>query len=180
MHHADITRHRHTTHSSTSCLPWSCLQWIVKFFVCNSNAFKCDCAFNAYRALPNMSKFIPNPRQREERVASKARIRERPLLAAKYEDCLQDFLQLTAATSANLAKKSWNFRVNDHYSRLLAWGFETGASSRQLDLSLDYSLRKSGQLRAKTAELLIDLHSTLCEGKGGLNISRNFMACCSL
>lgn len=112
-----------------------------------------------------MSELEIRPRRREDRVASKAQIRERAVLAAMHEDCLQAFLQLTSATKVNLVWKPWYSEFNDHYSRLCVWGEETGASSRQLDLSLDYSLRKSARLRSKTAELLGDLHSTIREGK---------------
>ena len=112
-----------------------------------------------------MSEIVLRPRRKEDRIASKARIREKAVLAAIYEDCLQAFLQLTSATKVNLVLKPWYSTLKDEYGRLSAWGDETGASSRQLDLSLDYSLRKSTRLQAKTAELLGDLHSTLCEGK---------------
>jgi hypothetical protein len=112
-----------------------------------------------------MSELKIRPRRKEDRIASKARIREKAVLAAVYEDCLQAFLQLTSATKVILVWKPWYSKFNDHYSRLCLWGEETGASSRQLDLTLDYSLRKSARLRGKIAELLGDLHSTLCEGK---------------
>lgn len=99
-----------------------------------------------------------------DRIATKARIRGKTILAAIYEDCLQAFLQLASATKENLTWKPWNSEVNDSYSKLLAWGYETRASSQKLDLSLDYCLKKSTKLRTKTVELLGDLHSTLCEG----------------
>ena len=118
-----------------------------------------------------MSQLVVRPRRKEDRIASKAQIREKAILAAIYEDCLQAFLQLTSATKVDLVWNPWYSRVNDHYSRLCTWGDETGASSRQLDLSLDYSLRRSTRLRAKTAELLGELHSALCEGKTAPKIS---------
>lgn len=105
------------------------------------------------------------PPRKDDPVANRARIREKALLAALFEDCLQAFLQLTSATKVNLR---WNLcysRVKDNYSRLSVWGNETGASSRHLDRSLDYKLRKSSRLQIKTAELLGDLHATLCEGR---------------
>jgi len=112
-----------------------------------------------------MSAIVIRPRRKEGRSTHKALVRENAVLAAIYEDCLQAFLQLTSVAKANIVKKSWHSRLKDSYSKLSAWGDETGASNRQLDRSLDYSLRKSTRLQTKTAELLGELHSTLCEGK---------------
>lgn len=112
-----------------------------------------------------MSESVIRPQRRRDLNDSKAQIREKAILAAIYEDCLQAFSQLTSATRENLIWNAWYSSVNDNCRRLIRWGDETGASSRQLDLSLDYSLRKSARLREKTAELLGDIHSTLCEGK---------------
>lgn len=112
-----------------------------------------------------MSELKAYTHREEARDGNKARIRDRAILAAIYEDCIQAFLQLTSAVEANLDWKQTVQSLNDSYSRLSEWGHETGASSRQLELSLDYSLRKSTRLHTKTAELLGELHSALREGK---------------
>lgn len=94
-------------------------------------------------------------------------------IAALFEDCLQQFERLCAATmeSQHIAGKTLYSMVDGCFSKLRMWGRDTGAS----DGSLDHALRKSSRLQQTTKDLLGDLLSTLRTSK-----SLVFLCCSKL
>lgn len=81
-------------------------------------------------------------------------------IAAKYEDCVQNFARFCVAVESNSSPTDSTL-ADDSYAKFLAWGSDSRASSR----SLDYNLRKTSDLRDRTLELLVILHSTLRKSK---------------
>lgn len=84
-------------------------------------------------------------------------------IAALFEDCLQRFERLRAATveSLQIGGKSLHSMVDGCFSEFRMWGIDTGAP----DGSLDHALRKSSRLQQTTKDLLGELISTLQTSK---------------
>jgi hypothetical protein len=80
-------------------------------------------------------------------------------LAAKFEDCRQCFSRLCPVLKSN-SFHACSSLADDCYGRFLAWGNDSGASTR----ALDHSLRKTATLGDMSLELLVDLHATLTNG----------------
>jgi hypothetical protein len=80
-------------------------------------------------------------------------------IAAKFERCREVFERLCIIIRSMSPEMS--SAVEDVYGRFLAWGNDSGASSR----ALDHTLQKSSSLQDMTTELLISLYSKLNEGE---------------
>jgi hypothetical protein len=82
--------------------------------------------------------------------------RDRAPLAAEFEDCTQRFDRLGSVMEADESTwEPYQALLNDYRTRLSIWGTEVGS------IMIDYTLRKSSQLRSQTLELLEHLHETL-------------------
>lgn len=82
-------------------------------------------------------------------------------IAALFEDCLQHFERLRAATVESRQIKPLHSMVDGCFSKFRMWGSDTGAP----DGSLDHALRKSSRLEQTTKDLAEDLLSTLRTSK---------------
>lgn len=83
-------------------------------------------------------------------------------IAAEFEDCVQLFYQLCTAMEADSA--TWataQVPLADIFSKLRAWGNDTGASS----WTLDHALRKASALQEQVSYLLKDLRFELQKGR---------------
>ena len=90
-------------------------------------------------------------------------------IAAQFEDCLQCLYRLCTALRAHHPASNEVFVIaEDGMARLQTWGDDSGASSR----CLDYSLRRSPQLRRVTLDHLEELHAVLLDGNTPLNTLR--------
>lgn len=89
-------------------------------------------------------------------------VRRSTPIAAGFEDCLQLFEQLVSAMEADSTtwKPAEVVPLKDDFSKLKAWGNETGASSR----SLDHALRKASKLQQQVSELLDELRENTQRG----------------
>lgn len=90
-------------------------------------------------------------------------VRRSTPIAAGFEDCLQLFEQLVSAMEADSTtwKPAEVVPLKDEFSRLRAWGNDTGASSR----SLDHALRKASKLQRQVSDLLDELRDNTQKGK---------------
>jgi hypothetical protein len=83
-------------------------------------------------------------------------------IAAIFEDCCQNFERLCVTARRNADPSS--ILVEDNYGKFLAWGNDSGASSR----SLDHTLRKDSILSAMALDLLKTLDRKLGQGMLGV------------
>ena len=81
-------------------------------------------------------------------------------IAAKFEDCQQNFERLCIVSRSGIRLIEPNV-IEDSYGRFLAWGRDCGAADR----SVDHRLRKSSSLSTRTLELLKTLSAKLEQGK---------------
>jgi hypothetical protein len=99
----------------------------------------------------------PNPMYRALRSRRQHRsLPQTAPLAAKFESCKQAFETICIAIAPSNSNS-----VEDSFGKFLAWGNDTGASTR----SLDRTLRKTSSLSEVTEDLLMGLYSKLQEGK---------------
>ncbi|RFU32291.1 hypothetical protein B7463_g4032, partial [Scytalidium lignicola] len=77
-------------------------------------------------------------------------------IAAQFEDCRQCFNRLCLALKSD-STLPYSAIADDTYGKFLAWGNDSGAASR----NLDYTLRKTTNLRNTTLELLANLDDSL-------------------
>jgi hypothetical protein len=80
-------------------------------------------------------------------------------IAAMFEDCCQSFERL-CVTARRFSDQLNSNLVEENYGKFLAWGNDTGASTR----SLDHTLRKTSSLSATTLDLLKTLNKKLGQG----------------
>jgi hypothetical protein len=104
-----------------------------------------------YQALRRRQKPVSNPQ-----IAP---------IAALFEDCRQNFERLCVTARGVSDPNSGvldpnSILIEDNYGKFLAWGNDTGASSR----SLDHTLRKDYDLSVVTLDLLKTLYEKLNQG----------------
>jgi hypothetical protein len=75
-----------------------------------------------------------------------------------FEDCQQNFERM--CVTATRFEDPNSVQVEDNYGKFLAWGNDSGASSR----TLDHALRKDSPLSAMTLDLLKTLYKKLGQG----------------
>ena len=109
----------------------------------------------------------------QQRSREALAVRAKAPIAAHLEDCLQAFARLSAVLRSNLNQEEENKNLNglvsdgfykivdDCSGRLVSWGRESGASSKELD----HSLRFSSRLKDTTLEFLKDLNYILEKGE---------------
>ncbi|KAH8820807.1 nb-arc domain-containing protein [Xylogone sp. PMI_703] len=78
-------------------------------------------------------------------------------IAAQFEDCRQCFTRLCLTLKSADSTIPYSSIADDTYGKFLAWGNDSGAASR----NLDYTLRKTTNLRNTTLELLSNLDESL-------------------
>lgn len=83
-------------------------------------------------------------------------------IAALFEDCRQNFERLCVTARRNGDPNS--VLAEDSYGKFLAWGNDSGASTR----ALDHTLRKDSSLSAMTLDLLKTLYKKLEQGMSAL------------
>ncbi len=103
------------------------------------------------------------PGSKAHRTKETQRLRARAPLAAQFEDCAQAVRQLHAALNANPSiseQAPLRILIERCFRRLIAWGNDTGASSR----TLDHSLRRAAGPQSSTLTLLKELHELVVNG----------------
>ena len=96
------------------------------------------------------------------RKSGSSHVYQRAPIAARFEDCLQDFERLSSIIETyQEADKAKGFCIESAYSQFRQWGSDTGAQNR----TLDHALRKATHLEQATIKLLKDLLSALQIGR---------------
>lgn len=103
-------------------------------------------------AQPNQMYTVLRSRQKTARNPQIAPI------SALFEDCRQTFERL--CVTARAVSSTNSILIEDNYGKFLAWGNDSGASSR----SLDHTLRKDSSLSATTLDFLKTLYKKLGQG----------------
>ncbi|KAH8881847.1 hypothetical protein GQ53DRAFT_886470 [Thozetella sp. PMI_491] len=100
--------------------------------------------------------------KRAQRDQESRDLRAKAPVAAQFEDCCQDFLRLSDALQSNRPEATQlHGLTRDCELMLKTWGGESGASSK----ALDYALKCSATIMEQTHGLLVELHSTLEQGR---------------
>lgn len=86
--------------------------------------------------------------------------RQKAIIAARFEECQQDFNRLCARLDRHFPDTKAK-SLSDCLGSFVAWGSETGAN----DQTLDYKLRKANDMQEMVVELLTQLHEVIEEGK---------------
>lgn len=98
--------------------------------------------------------------KKAQRLKESLSLRQKALVAAQFEDCVQALQQLCDSLQVNQSDSGIYRASKICVIRFKLWGDASGASSR----TLDYALRGSPLLRKQTLRLLGELSSVIKEG----------------
>jgi hypothetical protein len=91
-------------------------------------------------------------------IPRNVKVRKNSPIAAEFEECVQLFYQLCSSMEADgVMWSDTQIPLDDGFSKLRAWGNDTGACS----WSLDHALRKSSRLQQQVLDVLKDLRDEL-------------------